>query len=86
MWLSHLTEDITNVRVPMGMLKMLVGDEVPFRWEFTHRDLGEIKGIVEESQSLLCSTKGAETNPIFMVTDSCANGISLTGIVSQETD
>jgi hypothetical protein len=42
--LSHLTEDIANlnVRVPMGMLTTLVGDTVPFRWNFTHRGFEKI--------------------------------------------
>ena len=66
---------------------MLVGDTVPFRWDFTHRDFERnLVGDSEESGYRFCVPlkRGADTDPIFVVTDGCAYGIS--DVVSQETD
>jgi hypothetical protein len=56
----------------MGVLTMLTGDTVPFRWEFTHqRAFEEVKRIVAESRDRyrVPLKYGLDTDPIFMVTD-----------------
>src|SRR6267154_1124926 len=34
---GFLADDIHNVWVPMGILSEIMGDTVPFHWEFTHQ-------------------------------------------------
>ena len=63
---------------------MLMGNMVPFHWEFTHqRAFEEVKRIVGESHDHyhIPLKYGPGMDPIFMVTDGCATGIS--GLVSQ---
>jgi hypothetical protein len=71
----------------MGVLTTLTGDTVPFCWEYTHqRAFEDVKGIVVEGRGChhVPLKYGPGTNPIYMVTDGCATGVS--GLVSQEKD
>lgn len=81
---GYLADDLASIRIPMGVLTTLTGDNVPFRWSFTHqRAFDEVKQIVEKgrrhSRVPLKYEPGSE--PIFMITDGCATGIS--GVISQ---
>jgi RNase H-like domain found in reverse transcriptase/Reverse transcriptase (RNA-dependent DNA polymerase) len=83
----YLADDLVRVRVPMGVLTALTGDTVPFRWDFTHqRAFEEIKNVIAESQSRhhIPLKYGPSADPIYMVTDGCATGVS--GLVSQGRD
>ena len=84
---GYLTDDIPNVRIPMGVLSAITGDTVPFRWGFTEqRAFSNVKSLVHDAQEHrrvpLDYSEGA--SPIWMVTDGCATGIS--GVVSQGSD
>jgi RNase H-like domain found in reverse transcriptase/Reverse transcriptase (RNA-dependent DNA polymerase)/Integrase zinc binding domain len=84
---GYLADDLVSVRVPMGVLTALTGDTVPFRWDFTHqRAFEQIKQIVANSRSRhrVPLNYSADTDPIYMVTDGCATGVS--GLVSQGKD
>jgi hypothetical protein len=58
----------------MGVLTTLMGDMVPFCWEFTQhqRAFEEVKQIVAESHDCyrrILLKYSLDTDPIFMVTD-----------------
>ena len=84
---GYLADDIPNVRIPLGVLSVITGDAVPFRWGYTEqRAFEEVKTLVhharEHRRVPLNYSKGAP--PIWMITDGCATGIS--GVISQGDD
>ena len=81
---GYLADDIPNVRIPMGVLSLITGDTVPFRWGFTEqRAFEEVKALVHQAREHrrvpLDYSEGA--SPIWMITDGCSTGIS--GLISQ---
>src|SRR6266699_6983753 len=81
---GYLSDDIPGVRVPMGILTALTGDTVPFRWGYTEqRAFIDVKNLVQASrdQHRVPLTYGEDADPIWMITDGCATGIS--GVVAQ---
>jgi hypothetical protein len=84
---GYLTDDLASVQVPMGVLTTLTGDTVPFHWEYTHqRAFEDMKRIVAEGRGhhRVPLKYGPGADPIYMVTDGCATGVS--GLVSQGKD
>lgn len=76
---GYLADDIPNVRIPMGILRAVTGDAVPFCWGYTeHRAFDDIKSLVhsarEHHRMPLDYLKGAPQ--IWVVTDGCATRIS----------
>jgi len=68
----------------MGILTALTGDTVPFRWGYTEqRAFIDAKNLVQASrdQHRVPLTYGEDADPIWMITDGCATGIS--GVVAQ---
>ena len=84
---GYLADDIPNVRIPMGILSLITGDAVPFRWAYTEQQaFEEVKSLVHKAREhhrVPLSYK-KDAPPIWLVTDSCATGIS--GLVSQGDD
>ncbi|CAA7268127.1 unnamed protein product [Cyclocybe aegerita] len=84
---GYLADDVPGVRIPMGVLSALTGDTVPFRWTFTEqRAFEDVKQLVHGAcgHSHVPLTYAPDAQPIWMVTDGSATGIS--GIVSQGAD
>ncbi|CAA7257324.1 unnamed protein product [Cyclocybe aegerita] len=84
---GYLADDVPSVRIPMGVLSALTGDTVPFCWTFTEQQAFEdVKQLVHGARghSHVPLTYAPDAQPIRMVTDGSATGIS--GIVSQGAD
>src|SRR5882762_8920862 len=84
---GYLTDDIPNVRIPLGVLSSITGDTVPFRWGYTEqRAFEEVKNLVHDARNhrRVPLDYKADAPPVWMVTDGCATGIS--GVVSQGLD
>ncbi|KAJ3514734.1 hypothetical protein NLJ89_g2201 [Agrocybe chaxingu] len=84
---GYLADDVPGVRIPLGVLTSLTGDASTFRWTFTEqRAFEDVKRLVQEAREHHRVPLSYETgsDPIWMVTDGCATGIS--GVVSQGPD
>ncbi|KAL7279389.1 hypothetical protein ACG7TL_007230 [Trametes sanguinea] len=84
---GYLADDITTVRIPMGILASMTGPATAFRWDFTHqRAFDEIKRLVhahcEHCRRPLDYAKDA--SPIWLVTDRSHGGVA--GVVCQGED
>jgi hypothetical protein len=81
---GYLADDVPGVRVPMGVLSAITGDNVPFRWTFAEqRAFDEVKRLVDtfREHNRIPLSYAKDAAPIWLVTDGCATGIS--GVVSQ---
>jgi Reverse transcriptase (RNA-dependent DNA polymerase) len=81
---GYLMDDLAAVRIPMAVLHGLTGDTVPYHWGYTHqRAFEDVKRTVEEGRNRqqIPIRYGPDTEPVFLITDSCATGIA--GIVCQ---
>ncbi|KAG9223419.1 hypothetical protein CCMSSC00406_0007606 [Pleurotus cornucopiae] len=81
---GYLADNIEGVRIPMGVLSSLTGDQVSFRWEFTHqRAFEDIKRKLHDwrDHHRVPLKYGDDAEPIWLITDGCATGIS--GVVAQ---
>ena len=48
---GYLADDLAEVQIPMAVLHALMGDTVPFRWEYTHqRAFQDMKFIVNRGR------------------------------------
>ena len=84
---GYLVDDITTIRIPMGILSSLTGSEMSFKWEYTHqRAFNEIKKLLhghwEHHHVPLDYSK--DTPHIWLVTDGSHGGIA--GVVTQGDD
>jgi len=84
---GYLADDVPGVRVPMGILTVLTGDTVPFRWTYTEqRAFEDVKHLVHQARDhrRIPLDYSKDAPMIWMVTDGCATEIS--GLVSQGND
>ena len=84
---SYLVDDISSIRLPLGILSVVMGDAVPFHWGYTRQcAFKDVKDLVETARNhcwqLLDYSSTAEL--IWMVTDGCTTRVS--GVVSQGAD
>ena len=75
---GYLADDITQVRIPMGVLSAITGDTVPFRWTYIEqRAFEDVKRLTNGARNhhrvLLDYSNGAP--PVWMITDGCATGV-----------
>lgn len=80
-----MADDILNVQIPLGILSSITGDMVPFRWGYMEQcAFDEVKALVHalRDHSRVPLNYSKDAPPIWMITDSCATGIS--GVVSQD--
>ncbi|KAG9221453.1 hypothetical protein CCMSSC00406_0010144 [Pleurotus cornucopiae] len=81
---GYLADDVASVRIPMGVLAKLMGDNTPFRWTDTHqRFFDEVKLLVDRfrSHSRRPLSYAKDADPIWLITDGSATGVA--GVVSQ---
>ncbi|KAG9222581.1 hypothetical protein CCMSSC00406_0000541 [Pleurotus cornucopiae] len=81
---GYLADDVAGVRIPMGVLARLTGDNTPFRWTDTHqRSFDEVKLLVDRfrSHSRRPLSYARDSDPIWLITDGSATGVA--GVVSQ---
>ena len=49
---GYLADDITTIRIPMGILTLLMGTELSFKWDYTHQcAFDEIKKLVHDHRN-----------------------------------
>ena len=85
---GYLADDIYKVRVPLGVLAEACAESKPFEWGFTEQRTFE----AAKSYIAACAPHGSRvpmdygpgTDPIWVMTDACGNGIS--GVVAQGKD
>ena len=81
---GFLADDIPNIRIPLGILSVITGDKVPFRWGYTEqRAFDDAKALThsarEHSRRPIRYDKDAPQ--VWMVTDGCSTGVA--GVISQ---
>jgi len=84
---GYLADDVPGVRILMGILTTLTGDMVPFRWGYTEQwAFIDVKNLVQASRDRhrVPLSYGEEADPIWMITDGCATGVS--GVIAQGPD
>ncbi|KAJ2955854.1 hypothetical protein NUW54_g14706 [Trametes sanguinea] len=84
---GYLADDIATVRIPMGILTTLTGNEVSFKWDYTaQRAFDDIKRLVHAHRTH--HRKPLDYSPmaarIWLVTDGSVAGIA--GVVTQGQD
>ena len=83
----YLTDDIYKVRIPMGVLSVITGDNIPFKWEVTEqRTFERIKQYVQACQNhrRVPLVYGRDEPKVWLMTNACINGIAT--VVAQGKD
>jgi RNase H-like domain found in reverse transcriptase/Reverse transcriptase (RNA-dependent DNA polymerase) len=84
---GYLADDVPGIWLPLGILSAITGDAVPFWWGYTkQRAFEDVKELVQAAREHQRQPLdyALEADPVWMVTDGCAMGIS--GVVSQGKD
>lgn len=84
---GYLANDISNIRIPLGVLSVITGDAIPFRWGYTEQQaFDEAKELTQNvrDRSRQPIVYGKRAEQVWLVTDGCSTGIS--GLVSQGKD
>jgi len=84
---GYLADDIYKVRIPLGVLAEASAETKPFVWGFTEQHAFEAAKAYTAacaSSSRVPLNYGPGTDPIWVVTDTCGNGVG--GVVAQGKD
>jgi hypothetical protein len=84
---GYLADDIYRVRVPLGVLSAVCGDNVPFRWTATEqRAFDEVKTYVSAcaGHNRVPLSYGPGSPQVWMMTDACPTGVG--GVIAQGSD
>lgn len=84
---GYLVDDIYKVRVPLGVLAEASAKSKPFVWGFTEQQAFKTAKAYTAtctSNSRVPLRYGSDTDPIWVMTDACGNGIG--GVVAQGKD
>ncbi|KAL4258218.1 CCHC-type domain-containing protein [Pleurotus pulmonarius] len=77
---GYLADDVAKVRIPMGVLAKLTGDNTPFRWSDTHQQaFDEVRLLVDRfrAHSRRPLSYAKEADPIWLITDGSATGVAV---------
>jgi hypothetical protein len=84
---GYLADDISKVRVPMGVLSAITGDNIPFKWTNTEqRAFERVKHYVQACRDhcRVLLVYGKTAPRVWLMTDACINGIAT--IIAQGAD
>jgi hypothetical protein len=84
---SYLADDISEIRIPMGLLHTLASENMPWRWSMTHqRAFEEVKRRVHSFREHRRKPLryGADAPPINLITNASSTGVA--GVISQGVD
>jgi hypothetical protein len=84
---GYLADDIYRVRIPLGILSEVMGDTVPFCWDFAQQRAFEEVKRYAATCAPHCRVPldyGEDAPPIYVMTDACLGGIG--GVVCQGAD
>ena len=85
--MGYLSDDVPNIRIPMGVLMAITGDTVPFHWGFMEqRAFEDVKAVVHAAwtQSQVPINYARDTLQVWVIMDGCNSGIL--GLISQGAD
>ena len=84
---GYLADDIYKVRVPMGVLSAITGDNVPFKWTNTEQCAFErVKQYVQACRDhrRVPLVYGGTAPRVWLMTDACINGVAT--VIAQGDD